>query len=208
MVGWSADGSRLYFQESYHTTTRLYSVLISYGEPEVLYAGGANVDFNLNSNRTWIGFAHQAVEQAVEAFATPVSHSAPRAVSSANSASPLPPVGKTETIHWTGAQGKEIEGLLTFSVSYRPGNRVPLMLVIHGGPAGVFAESYPGNASVYPIGVFAAKGYAILRVNPRGSSGYGSSFRNANYKDWGGLDYQDLMTGVDRVSPQATSAPM
>ena len=207
LVGWSVDGSRLFYQEAYHTTTRLYSIVVSYGEPEVLYTGGANADFNLNHSRTWIGFTHQAVDQAVEAFALPLSRSAPRAVSSANSAQPLPPVGKTEAIHWTGAQGKEIEGLLTFPIDYRPGNRVPLLLVIHGGPAGVFAENFPGNASVYPIGAFASRGFAILRVNPRGSSGYGAAFRSANYKDWGGQDYEDLMTGVDRVIEKGIADP-
>jgi dipeptidyl aminopeptidase/acylaminoacyl peptidase len=98
-----------------------------------------------------------------------------------------------------GAEGKEIEGLLTFPIGYTAGQRVPLLLVIHGGPAGVFTENYPGVASVYPVAAFAERGFAILRCNPRGSSGYGYEFRDANHKDWGGGDFQDLMLGVDRV---------
>src|SRR3990172_2819371 len=57
------------------------------------------------------------------------------------------------------------------------------------------SEGYP----MYPVAVFAARGYAVLRCNPRGSSGYGRDFRYANYEDWGGKDYQDLMAGVDHV---------
>jgi dipeptidyl aminopeptidase/acylaminoacyl peptidase len=49
------------------------------------------------------------------------------------------------------------------------------------------------------VAAFAAKGYAVLRANPRGSSGYGQKFRYANYEDWGVGDFQDLMTGVDHV---------
>ena len=64
---------------------------------------------------------------------------------------------------------------------------------------GVFTQTYIGAPGLYPIAAFAARGYAVLRANPRGSSGYGKKFRYANYGDWGGGDYQDLMTGVDHV---------
>ena len=64
---------------------------------------------------------------------------------------------------------------------------------------GVFTQTFVGNPGPYPMATFAAKGYAVLRPNPRGSSGYGEKFRYANYGDWGGGDYQDLMTGVDHV---------
>ena len=207
LVGWSADGMRIYFQEPYHTTVRLYSIPVGYGETEVVYSGGANAEFNLNATRTWFGFAHQTVEQAVEAFASPLDHPSARPVSSANSGEPRPSVSKTEIIHWMGVEGKEIEALLTFPAGYKPGKRVPLLLVIHGGPAGVFSESFPGNASMYPVAAFAERGFAVLRCNPRGSSGYGASFRSANVKDWGGRDFKDLMAGVDRVIEKGIADP-
>ena len=199
LVGWSSDGASLLYQESYRTTTRLYSVNVSVDSAETLYSGGANADFNLNASRTWIGFSHQTPESAVEAFASPLASFAPRAVSRANVEFEGAPIGKTETFRWLGAEGKEIEGLLTFPAGYTAGTRVPLLLVIHGGPAGVFAESFPGLPSVYPVAVFAQRGFAVLRCNPRGSSGYGAEFRSANMKDWGGRDFEDLMRGVDRV---------
>jgi dipeptidyl aminopeptidase/acylaminoacyl peptidase len=60
---------------------------------------------------------------------------------------------------------------------------------------------------LYPVATFAARGYAVLRGNPRGSSGYGKEFRFANQKDWGGGDYQDLMRGVDRVIEMGVADP-
>jgi dipeptidyl aminopeptidase/acylaminoacyl peptidase len=60
---------------------------------------------------------------------------------------------------------------------------------------------------VYPLAAFTSRGYAILRPNPRGSSGYGQKFRFANIKDWGGGDYQDLMTGVDHVIKMGVADP-
>ena len=57
------------------------------------------------------------------------------------------------------------------------------------------------------LATFAAKGYAVLRPSPRGSSGYGKKFRFANYKDWGGMDYQDLMAGVDHAIAMGVADP-
>jgi dipeptidyl aminopeptidase/acylaminoacyl peptidase len=101
---------------------------------------------------------------------------------------------------WKGADGKEIEGLLTYPLNYKPGTKVPFILNVHGGPAGVFQQTcVVGNSGTYPIAAFAEMGYAILRPNPRGSSGYGTEFRTANRADWGGKDFIDLMAGVDAV---------
>jgi len=61
----------------------------------------------------------------------------------------------------------------------------------------VFTESFIGRLSPYPLAAFSARGWAILRPNPRGSSGYGREFRFANMNDWGGKDYEDDQAGVD-----------
>jgi dipeptidyl aminopeptidase/acylaminoacyl peptidase len=110
----------------------------------------------------------------------------------------FPAAPRTEAIRWK-SDGLEIEGLLTYPFGWTKGRKCPLILSIHGGPAGVFTRSYAGNRGAYPLATFAARGYAILRPNPRGSSGYGKDFRYANRKDWGGGDYRDLMAGVDHV---------
>ena len=90
--------------------------------------------------------------------------------------------------------------MLTYPLNYEQGKKYPLILNIHGGPAGVFTQTFlAGNQSLYPIASFAEMGYAVLRPNPRGSSGYGVEFRLANQRDWGGDDYKDLMAGVDYV---------
>jgi dipeptidyl aminopeptidase/acylaminoacyl peptidase len=100
---------------------------------------------------------------------------------------------------WKAPDGKDLEALVTYPVDYKEGTRVPLVVVVHGGPAGVFTRGYIGTLTPYPVAGFAARGYAVLRVNPRGSSGYGFDFRNANFQDWGGGDYRDIMSGVDAL---------
>ena len=63
----------------------------------------------------------------------------------------------------------DIEGLITYPSNYQKGKKYPLILNIHGGPMGVFSQSYTGASSIYPLQAFAQEGYAVLRPNPRGS---------------------------------------
>ncbi|MFY9620233.1 MAG: S9 family peptidase [Pyrinomonadaceae bacterium] len=208
IAGWSADGKRIYFSEAKGTRTQLYAIDVAANKIEeikstpALYSG-----FNLNQSGTMFAFARQTSDTPSEVFVAPATTFAPVQVSKANTGVKLPAVGKTEVITWKSTDGRDIEGLLTYPVGYQAGQKVPLILNIHGGPAGVFQQGFLGGRGSYPLATFSAKGYAILRPNPRGSSGYGTEFRRANAKDWGGADYQDLMTGVDKVIAMGVADP-
>jgi dipeptidyl aminopeptidase/acylaminoacyl peptidase len=200
LIGWAADGKRIYFSETRGTTTRIYTINAETNAiTEVNKADGAYAAIDINRAGTMLGFAMQTPDKPVEAYVSRTDGFAPVQVSRANAEMARLPVGKTEVVRWKGKDGMDVEGLLSYPVGYEAGKRVPLLLVIHGGPAGVFVQSFTGGPGAYPIASFNAQGYAVLRVNPRGSSGYGKKFRMANYKDWGGADYQDLMTGVDKL---------
>jgi len=198
--GWSPDGKRIYFSEAKGTGTRLYTVdvaankITQINETDEVISG-----ISVNRMGTMIGFVKQNAETPPEAFVSGVDKFAPVQISRANSDAPKMPMGKTEVVRWKSKDGKEIEGLLTYPVNYQAGTKAPLILNIHGGPTGVFQQSFIGGRGVYPLAAFASRGYAILRPNPRGSSGYGKDFRYANEKDWGFGDFQDLMSGVDKV---------
>ena len=84
-------------------------------------------------------------------------------VSRANADLPKLPLGETKLLRWRAKDGMEIEGLLTYPVEYKAGNKVPLVLIVHGGPAGVFSDNFIGRPGIYPIASFAANGYAVLR---------------------------------------------
>jgi dipeptidyl aminopeptidase/acylaminoacyl peptidase/CubicO group peptidase (beta-lactamase class C family) len=208
LIGWSADGSRIYFAESRGTVSRVYSVHVSSGEIEELNQGNDVIrTIELNRTRTMFGFTLESLHQPPEAFVSGVERLKPVPVSGANAELPRPPLGKVEVVRWKSRDGLEIEGILTYPVGYEPGKRVPLLLQIHGGPMGVFLQGYGATPTPYPNAAFASRGYAILQPNPRGSSGYGKQFRYANYKDWGGGDYQDLMAGVDHVIAMGVADP-
>lgn len=103
-------------------------------------------------------------------------------------------VGKTERITFKGAKGWDIDGFLTYPVGYQAKTKYPLALIIHGGPAGAFGPNF-----MYQHQILAAKGFAVLGTNPRGSTTYNQEFTNAVVGDWGGQDYLDIMAGVDEV---------
>lgn len=208
IAGWSADGKRIYFSEAKGTGTQLYAVDLATNRIEEIKAAPAvYTGINLNRSGTMFGFVRQTSEAPPEAFVAAVTNLAPVQISKANADLNMSPLGRTEVIRWKATDGKEIEGLLTYPVGYQAGQRVPLILNIHGGPTGVFQQTFIGGRGVYPLATFAARGYAILRPNPRGSSGYGTEFRRANLKDWGGADYQDLMSGVDKVIAMGVADP-
>jgi len=116
--------------------------------------------------------------------------------------------GRTDIISWKSKDNKyTIEGLVTWPVNYQKGRKYPLILNIHGGPAGVFNQSYTGTGAVFPIQYFADQGYIVLRPNPRGSGGYGADFRFANKSDWGFGDYDDIIAGVDKLVTDKAAHP-
>jgi dipeptidyl aminopeptidase/acylaminoacyl peptidase len=87
-----------------------------------------------------------------------------------------------------------IDGWLTLPPGYREGQRVPLILEIHGGPFAAYGPHFSTDNQLY-----AAAGYAVLSANPRGSTSYGAAFANAIDKNYPGNDYFDLMSIVDRA---------
>ena len=208
LAGFSADGATLYFTEPRGVSDVIYAQSVSTGEIRALTReGSVSSGANLNSRGTWIGFVRQTPTDPAEAWASALSPFSPVRVSDVNASLPKHPLPETRVVTWTGDKGQKIEGLLVLPVGYVAGKRYPLVLVIHGGPAGVFKLTHVASPGAYTAAVFASEGFAVLRPNPRGSSGYGTAFRQANEKDWGGGDYRDLMAGVDAVIAMGIADP-
>ena len=210
LLGFTANSSKVLFLEAKHTRTVVYAMPVD-GPAEAIFepakgvvnAGGSH----LNTSGTALGLAMESPDEAPEAYLMSLGSASPQRVSRANADMPKLPLGKTEAVRWKSKDGLEVEGLLTYPANYEAGKKYPLILNIHGGPTGVFTESFIGRGSPYPLAVFAARGYAVLRPNPRGSSGYGRTFRFANYNDWGGRDYEDDQAGVDHVISLGVADP-
>ncbi|HUQ30543.1 MAG TPA: S9 family peptidase [Pyrinomonadaceae bacterium] len=99
-----------------------------------------------------------------------------------------------EAINFRSFDGTPVQGWLMKPANWRADRRYPLILSIHGGPHGMYGYSFNPAFQAY-----AARGYAVLYLNPRGSSGYGQKFSDGTLREWGGGDYRDLMLGVDEA---------
>jgi dipeptidyl aminopeptidase/acylaminoacyl peptidase len=99
-----------------------------------------------------------------------------------------------EEITFPSFDGTSIQGWLMRPPGCSSDRKCPLILSIHGGPHGMYGWSFNANFQVY-----AAQGYGVLYLNPRGSSGYGQRFSDGTINEWGGGDYRDLMAGVDEA---------
>ena len=207
--GWSPDGTSVILSESIGTTRHLTALPTDGGPMRQLTRGDGVMGATSRAAKADImAFTWQDTGTPAEVYTSPVSRWAPKKVTNLNADVELPRLGRTELLAWRSQDGRfEIEGLLTYPVDYDPSRRYPLILNVHGGPAGVFSQSFTGSPSIYNIQLFAQEGYAVLRPNPRGSTGYGQDFRFANVRDWGYGDMDDLMAGVDKAIDMGVAHP-
>ena len=102
-----------------------------------------------------------------------------------------------ERLQYKSTDGWPIDGFFVKPLGWQAEKKYPMVLVIHGGPEGMFGVDWYHEFQVY-----AAKGWAVFFCNPRGSTGYGEDFERGEINNWGGMDYQDIMAGVDAALKQ------
>ncbi|MFL6333450.1 MAG: S9 family peptidase [Pyrinomonadaceae bacterium] len=103
-------------------------------------------------------------------------------------------LASVERMTYKGAEGWDVDGFLVKPVGWQEGKKYPLILSIHGGPAGQYGVDWFQEFQVY-----AARGWAVFYTNPRGSTGYGQKFERGIEGEWGRNDYTDVMNGVEEV---------
>ncbi|TDF36541.1 S9 family peptidase [Alteromonadaceae bacterium M269] len=101
-------------------------------------------------------------------------------------------------IQFDSSDGLKVSGYITYPVSVDKTQNVPLVVLVHGGPHGS-RDYWSFNREVQ---LLASQGYAVLRVNFRGSAGYGRKFALAGYKHWGDTVQQDIIDGTKYVISQ------
>ena len=99
-----------------------------------------------------------------------------------------------EDFWFIGANGDSVQGFLLKPPQFQPGKKFPVLFLIHGGPQGAWFDTWHGR---WNYELFASPGFAVVAINPRGSTGYGQKFVDQITKNWGGLVYTDLMNGLD-----------
>lgn len=197
--GWLPDGKALVFLVQERGTQALYRASLGNGRQPARVLGGERQiqQFALTPDGTQIAFTAQFASTPLELYATSLGGTGrERNLSHANddllAAADL---GTTKRMMHRAPDGLEIESFVIYPPGYKAGRRYPLALYIHGGP---HAQHPLWGFAMRPQ-TLAGAGYVVLLPNPRGSTGYGEAFTGMCVQDWGGKDFEDIMTAVDAL---------
>ncbi|MHC9085326.1 S9 family peptidase [Luteimonas sp. RIT-PG2_3] len=135
---------------------------------------------------------------ASEAFVLPAGGTAPTRLTDSNPWLKDVRLARQEVVRYKARDGLELEGLLVHPLERRGNARVPLMLVVHGGPESHFSHGWL-NAYSQPAQYAAAEGYAVFFPNYRASTGRGVAFSKLDHGRPGMEEFDDLVDGVDHL---------
>jgi dipeptidyl aminopeptidase/acylaminoacyl peptidase len=199
---WSPDSSTLYFTAEDHGSEHLYSWSAHGGVKQLTRGPEMVMTPSVNAKSIVVSRTDFASPQGVVLLnarqpkdARPLTRLNDQLLKGVN-------LAKEEEIWFDSSGGALVQGWLVKPANFDSNRHYPLILEIHGGPHGMF------NVAFNPMFQnFAANGYMVLYINPRGSTGYGSQFGNAIAKHYPGVDYDDLMAGVDTAIKQGSVDP-
>jgi len=171
-------------------TTRLTS-------PATLLAG--SFDFTPDGSRmTYTAFGPK---QLSEVYLSSVDSPAPVKLTNMTAQVSGHTLASREVITWKSYDGASIDGILIKPANFDPAKKYPLLCIIHGGPTGIDLPNMI-DTRYYPADLWAARGAVLLKVNYRGSAGYGEAFRQLNVRNLGVGDAWDVLSGVDHLVKQ------
>ena len=201
---WSEDGNLLYFNGGVKVTTQLHALEITTGGVRQLTHERAalSVSRDEDSGAILIGYADPKTPPTVftvESFDKVADRSAWVQLVEVNPQVAEMALGEEVEVNWRSTDGKRVGGILVKPVGYREGERYPLIVAIHGGPAGADVLRFNGG---YGSQVYAGAGYAVLKPNYRGSINYGNAHRTDIVGDYFTLGFDDIMTGVDYLTEE------
>jgi dipeptidyl aminopeptidase/acylaminoacyl peptidase len=206
---WSRDGNTIYFNAGVRVTTQLHALDVQSGDVTQITDERAalSVSRDDDSGAILIGYSDPRTPPTV--FTVPDASDVSDRSEWIQLADANPQVrglalGEEVEINWRSTDGKLVGGVLVKPVGYREGQRYPLIVAIHGGPAGADVLRFNGG---YSAQVYAGAGYAVLKPNYRGSVNYGNAHRTDIVGDYFTLGFDDIMTGVDYLVDEGIVDP-
>jgi len=191
---WSDDGKSLYFETGVKGENHLFRVDVpTKSIAQVTFGMRAvrSVDFNWPT-RTMVYLVND-FKHLDDLFIADLNGKGERKLTNLNEALwKQLRFAEVERFSYKGADDWDIDGFFVKPIDWQAGKKYPMILSVHGGPAGQYGVDWYHEFQVY-----AARGYAVLFTNPRGSTGYGQKFERGIVNEWGGKDFIDIMNGVD-----------
>jgi dipeptidyl aminopeptidase/acylaminoacyl peptidase len=201
---WSPDSRTIYFNEGIRATRQLLALDIERNTVRQVTNEQAALSVSRDDDAGVILISYQDPKTPTTFFTVPRleqvgNRSAWRQLTDLNPQVREFALGDQEEVTWTASDGRQVGGVLTYPVGYVRGQRYPLIVAIHGGPASADVLSFNGG---YGAQVYAGAGYAVLKPNYRGSTNYGEAHRTGIVGNYFPPGYDDIMTGVDHLIAQ------
>ena len=201
---WSADSKTIYFNEGIRATNQFMALDVEKNTVRQVtnFPASLNVNRDDDSGIIFVSYSDPRTPNTmftVSSVADVANRAKWRQLTDANPNVRAFALGEEEEITWTSTDGKQVGGILVKPVGYKPGQKYPLIVAIHGGPAAADVLGFNGG---YGAQVYAGAGYAVLKPNYRGSTNYGEKHKTdivGNYFEPG---YNDIMSGVDHLIKQ------
>jgi dipeptidyl aminopeptidase/acylaminoacyl peptidase len=193
---WAEKGSAIYFGSGVRGETHLFRLDVASGAIEPLTSGARNVHaFALDGGTGKLAYLANDFEHLEDLFVRDSPKGDERRVTRLNAKLwEALAFAKVERVSYKAEDGMAIDGFLVKPIGYQAGQKYPLVVSIHGGPAGMYGVDW-----FHEFQVYAGRGWGVFFCNPRGSTGYGRAFQRAVALEWGGKAYTDIMTGVEKV---------
>ncbi len=196
-VVWSPDSKAIYFNGDDKGNESLYRLTMSTKNIETLADRGYNHSIRITPDGKTIVFLKESINRPAELYRMDSRGGNILQLTAINENRIAPLELKEKEDFWfEGAGGTKIHGMLVRPPDFKNTMRYPVIFLVHGGPQGQWGDNfgYRWNAQM-----FASRGYVVVMINPRGSTGYGQKFTDEISGDWGGKVYEDLMKGLDYV---------
>lgn len=206
---WSKDGTTIYFNEGIKATNQIVSLDVRYNTVRPLTEEKASVAIEEDPDTGVLLINYSdgttpATVFTVDSVANASTRKAWRQLTDPNPQARGFALGQQEEITWKSKDGTMVGGVLVKPVGYRAGQRYPLIVAIHGGPAAADILSFNGG---YGSQVYAGAGYVVLRPNYRGSTNYGIKLKTDIVGNYMAPGYEDIMAGVDHLIAQGIADP-
>ena len=188
------DGTILFAGQSGAESHIYRSKIGESGQNKIVNLGGQLTSCEFDDTHNQFACIYSTPERSPEVFLGTLSDNSLHMVSDLNAeyfSNRL--IGATERFS-INRSGLDIESVLLYPANFDPSKKYPLVVNIHGGPHGLFANSFDITRQL-----LSSNGYFVLAVNPRGTSTYGKEYMLPVLGDWGGEDYNDIMAALDHV---------
>jgi acylaminoacyl-peptidase len=193
---WSWDGKTLYFLVDDRGNTQLYSADPESGEVKAVTSGVQQLgEFSL-ANNLMAATVRTTPTEPGDITMVPVYKQGPAAKLTHVNDSLMSQyqLGAVEELTYDSFDGKNMQGWIIKPPNFDSSKKYPFILDIHGGPHAMYGVGFQ-----HELQIQAARGYVVLYLNPRGSTGYGEEFGNIIHTKYPGDDFTDLMKGVDQM---------